>query len=100
MLAIKHKFKVREIAKELGISVRYLHQLFVSTVGESPKNWLKKERMRATKYLLAKTKDPKKVSKMLGFSQYTHFCKEVKDFFQITPLQLLKEISESELTPS
>ena len=93
-LAIRKRFQVQGIASYLGISERYMHQVFVKHLGISPKDWLRNERMRLAIHLIRENNELKRISELLGFAHYTHFCKEIKSFYDLTPMQLAKKESQ------
>ncbi len=90
-LAINQKFKVSGIAQKINISDRYLHKIFINTLGISPKDWLRNERMRLVIHLIRENNSLTDISELLGFAHYSHFCKEVKNYYDLTPMQLVRK---------
>jgi len=56
-------------------------------LGRSPKEWLNEQRMVAASFLLLSRGCVKEVSFELGFKQPSHFCREFKKVYSVTPVQ-------------
>ncbi|NDK90730.1 helix-turn-helix domain-containing protein [Gordonia desulfuricans] len=64
-----------DIARDVGISVRYLHKLF-ATAGTTPRNWLYTKRFERAQAMLSDTDLPVgEIAGSLGFRDVAHFSR-------------------------
>ena len=87
-LALGHRHErsdvfVTGIGHELG------RRAFLDDLGRSPKAWLNEQRMIAARNLLFEGHSVKMVGCQLGFKQTSHFCREFKRSYCMTPSQFL-----------
>lgn len=78
-----------KVAISLGISRRQLHRYTLATFGRSPQEWLNDARLMAAGQMLMQTRYAKRVALDLGFKQLSHFSREFKRFYGVTPTTFL-----------
>ncbi len=82
-------YKVNQMAENLNISPRQLERQFLSSLGVSPKYWMRLQRMILARQLI-RTGTPLKATALeLGFVKYDKFAQEMKRFYQITPMEMV-----------
>lgn len=84
-LARQHGFKVSPLCQLFEISDRQLHRLFTDSLGISPKDWLRRERMVQARQLLMEGLPVKKAALQLGFLSTKDFSREFHHFHEVTP---------------
>ena len=94
-LARECLYDERMVAKRCTVSVRQLQRYFLDDLGRSPKAWLNEQRMIAARNLLFEGHSVKMVGCQLGFKQTSHFCREFKRNYDMTPSQFLSVKSEA-----
>ena len=78
------------------VSVRQLQRYFLEELGRTPKSWLNEQRMiAARKLLLVHGMSVKATSAQLGFKQPSHFCREFKRSYDMTPSQFVRMWNET-----
>ncbi len=85
------EFRISEICSDLNISYPYLSQLFRELVGNSIISYLKNFRMREARVLLDQGERIGLVAEKCGYNSFSHFTKEFKEMFNITPSQYREE---------
>lgn len=88
-LARECLYDERRVAKRCTVSVRQLQRYFLDDLGRSPKAWLNEQRMIAARNLLFEGNPVKAVACQLGFKQASHFCREFKRSYRMTPSEFL-----------
>jgi AraC-like DNA-binding protein len=78
-----------KVAISLGISRRQLYRYTIATFGRSPQEWLNDVRLTTAGQLLMQTRYAKLVAFDLGFKQLSHFSREFKRFYGVTPTLFL-----------
>jgi AraC-like DNA-binding protein len=84
-LAFVVEFRPRELAKECGVSLRTLQRLFRTRYDMSVTEWLRAVRMREGYTRLRNGERIKAVAYSLGFKQLSHFSREFKKEFGVSP---------------
>jgi len=84
-LARKAKFDVGLLSKELQVSQRQLQRYTKKLFGSSPQNWLNSQRLQQAEQLLKRSRSVKEVSRQMGFKQLSHFSREFKLHFGLSP---------------
>lgn len=88
-LAQTCSYKVNQLAAELGLSTRQLERQFLTSLGVSPKYWMRLQRMILARQLI-RTGTPLKATALeLGFAKYDKFAQEMRRFYQISPLEMV-----------
>lgn len=88
--ACRNNYSVEEISLNLGISPRQLERIFNDSLGLSPKSWLREQRVIRARQLLHSGQSLKFVYYNLGFKTQSHFIKEFRYFFEMTPTEYLE----------
>ena len=91
-LALSCNFRTEEFALELGLSIRQLQRLFSFHIGTIPSDWLKQQRMIRSRQLLLEGYALGQVMSKLGYKYPTHFYRDFRKYFRVTPLKFIKEI--------
>ena len=84
-LALIVEFRPRDLAKQCGVSLRTLQRLFRSRYEMSLSEWLRSVRMRQAYIRLRSGHRIKEVAYSLGFKQLSHFSREFKKEFGVSP---------------
>ena len=90
-LALGCGYRICEVSSELDCSERYLHEVFVRDIGLPPKKWMRAERMVVAIQKLTAGKAPEEVARDLGFASAGSFRREFLEFYQMAPLDFLRE---------
>lgn len=76
------------LAQKMGISEVYLRKLFLSNLGQTPKQYILDLRIKTAKSLLTNSsKSVTQISEECGFSSVYHFCRIFKSKTNMTPLE-------------
>ena len=78
-------YNVNTMAEACGISLRQLERYFAKEFNLSPHEWLTQQRMIAARYLICQENTIKEVAFKLSYKQSSHFCREFKKCYGITP---------------
>lgn len=84
-LALGGGFKVRSLSESLGVSERQLHRLFSDSLGISPKDWLRRERMVQARQLLLEGLQVQQAAAALGFRSIKDFSREFQAVCDVSP---------------
>jgi len=79
---------VSSVAKQLGISTRSLQRLIKTQTGMTPTFWLALARARKTARALLVSNDLNDVAFNFSFADQAHMSREIKRWFNLTPLQI------------
>jgi AraC-like DNA-binding protein len=90
-IARRSGFKVRGMSGILGLSQRQLQRDTRRYFGLRPLHWLKEQRLKAAGELLKQHQPIKRVCFRLGFKQLSHFSREFKLFYGVSPRQYLSQ---------
>ncbi|HLX68315.1 MAG TPA: helix-turn-helix domain-containing protein [Verrucomicrobiae bacterium] len=85
------EYSARKLAKLLRISTRCLQLQFRLSYGQTPQAWLNRKRLLDAKALLVTGLSVKQVAASLSFKQCSHFCRQFKEAFGITPLEFARQ---------
>jgi AraC-like DNA-binding protein len=88
-IARQLNYKATAMSEKLGISQRQLHRYTRELFGFSPQRWLKRQQLVVSADLLVKHRSVKFVSFQLGFKQPSHFCREFKLYYGLSPSAFL-----------
>ncbi|MBI4327592.1 MAG: helix-turn-helix transcriptional regulator [Chloroflexi bacterium] len=89
MLARESGYSVRGLAIKHHVTVRHLDRYFQEHFGRPPKELLNEQRMIDARALLLEADSIKQVAAQLGFKQPSHFCREFKRCYEMTPSQFI-----------
>jgi AraC-like DNA-binding protein len=87
-LAIKAQFRAAGMAKIIGVSLRTVQRHFRTNYELSVQEWLNSVRLDRALELLRQGERTKEVAFQLGFKQVSHFSREFKRRFGISPSEL------------
>jgi|SRR5207253_8627720 len=80
--------RLEDLAREVNLSIWHLSHLFKSEMNDSPAHYLKSVRLEHACDLLAATNlSVKEVMHKVGLSDQSHFAKDFKKVYGITPTQ-------------
>lgn len=85
ILARSSHYNARMLAEMCGVTLRQLERYFEGDLGRSPQDWLNEQRMVAARYLLAEIPLVKTVGIKLGYKRLSHFSRDFKRCYGITP---------------
>jgi len=93
---IRKKLTLEEMAQTVNLSPSYLYHLFKSETGVSPHRYLKMLRMKRAKELLETTfMSIKQIVAVTGTNDGSHFVRDFKKQYTITPTQYRRAHSRS-----
>lgn len=78
-------FKVMTLCKHFEVSDRQLHRAFTDSLGISPKDWMRRERMVEARQLLLEGRPIKEAAGELGFPSTKDFSREFQAFYEVSP---------------
>ena len=84
-LARQAQFSPSKLAAICGFSERHLQRFFKKQFGCPPSKWLRDLQCRLAQELISKGYSNKTVAAELGFVRDTHFCREFKKHFGVSP---------------
>ena len=94
---LRHGWTVAEMAALLGVSAGQLRRLFMHRLGATPRQLLCNLRLEAAARLLA---DPsvriKEVQARVGIADASHFCRDFKDRFGVSPSEYRYNLQREE----
>jgi AraC-like DNA-binding protein len=73
------------MAEQCHVSLRHLERHFKLEIGFPPRVWLKWQRLKAALVRLQGTASIKEIAYSLHYCQVSHFCRDFKLQFKITP---------------
>jgi AraC-like DNA-binding protein len=88
-LAREAKFSAANMAALSGITLRQLERHAQKVLGCTPQIWLDEQRMVAAQVLLLDTDTVKEVALELGYTQASHFCRQFKAYYEMTPTRYI-----------
>lgn len=89
-LARKANWSVNEMAKLCNVSARTLQLHFLKAIGETPKNWMVRQRQIQAIGLLNSGASVKEAAAKLGYKHAHHFSREFKKISGHSPTRLKK----------
>jgi len=73
------------MAEQCHVSLRHLERRFKLEVGFTPRAWLKRQRLKTALIRLQGTATIKEIAYSLHYCQVSHFCRDFKRQFKMTP---------------
>jgi AraC-like DNA-binding protein len=73
------------MAEQCHVSLRHLERRFKLEVGFTPRVWLKRQRLKTALVRLQSTASIKEIAYGLRYCQVSHFCRDFKLQFRMTP---------------
>ncbi len=86
LAAVAH-YDAKELACLCNESIRQLQRDFHRQFGLPPQVWLNVQRLKAAELRLTSGESVKKVAMDLGYKQTSHFCRQFKNYYHLTPTQ-------------
>src|SRR5256885_12321421 len=96
VLAEAAHYDARQLAILCHLSIRHLQREFRRAILRSPQEWLNERRLLAARELLLSGESVKKVALDLGFKQPSHFCRQFKALYHMTPSEFVFVRSEEQ----
>lgn len=88
--AARHaKYNAQNLAAHAHLNIRQIERRCREELGRTPQEWLNEQKLVAARWLLLENESIKEVAMDLGFKQLSHFCREFKQAYGITPSQFL-----------
>lgn len=78
-------YRVDALCSRIGVSERHLRRLFLDDLGIGPKEWMRQERMVASRFLLREGSSIKEIAGDLGFTNYKVFSREFLAYHGVSP---------------
>ena len=92
-------FRLDKMAESVNLSATHFSYLFKSVTGTPPAKYLKSLRMRNAAALLTGTfLSVKEIVKRVGFTDESHFVRDFKKIYCVTPSEYRSAILSSEST--
>jgi AraC family transcriptional regulator len=88
-LASTAHYDATVLAKMCQLSVRQLQRDFRRLCSRTPQDWLNEQRLQAAQTLLLSGRPIKSIAFELGFKQMSHFCRQFKALYKVTPSQFI-----------
>ena len=88
-MAKKSAYQAAVLAKDLHVSQRQLRRYTHTIFGCSPQKWLNEQRLVHAAEMLKRTRTAKAVAFQLGFKQLSHFSREFKLHYGVSPTRFL-----------
>ena len=83
-------YKVQNLARICGISVRQLERMFQEDFGRAPKAWMVEQRMIAARHLLMESGSVNMTAKALGYSDSSAFSRDFRNAYGLTPTEFYR----------
>jgi AraC-like DNA-binding protein len=90
-LAAQASYEPCRLAAMAEISLRQLERYFLRDFTTTPKAWLREQQMQAACTLLANAHSVKQAAYTLYFKHPSHFCREFKRRYGMTPSEFVRK---------
>jgi AraC-like DNA-binding protein len=90
-LASQASYEPGRLAEIAKVSLRQLERYSAKDFTATPKAWLRKQRMELACKHLSKAHSVKDTAYLLGFRYPSHFCREFKRYYGMTPSQFVRK---------
>jgi AraC-like DNA-binding protein len=88
--------RIKQLARELGMSVSSLQHRFKAVTAMSPQQFQKQLRLQeARRLLLSEDLDAKGAASRVGYQDATHFNREYKSLFGVPPMRDVQRLREA-----
>ena len=88
-MARRSGFSVKSLAAYFRTTPRQIERCCREELGRSPQEWFNEQRLIAARNLLLEEESIKMVAIELGFKQVSHFCRQFKQQYGLTPSEYL-----------
>lgn len=78
-------YRVDALCSRIGVSERHLRRLFLAHLGIGPKDWMREERMAASRSLLREGSSVKEIASDLGFTNSRVFSRQFSACHGVSP---------------
>jgi AraC family transcriptional regulator len=95
-LAKASGYNARKLASLCSISLRQLEREFKRIFNRPPQKWLDRQRIETAKQMLMDGQSIKAVAFDLGYKQSSHFCRQFKITYRMTPSEFISAALNSE----
>ncbi|MGJ8656953.1 MAG: helix-turn-helix domain-containing protein [Akkermansiaceae bacterium] len=92
-LAEKHRFRVKSVCSEIGLTSVQFETLMLKFLEIQPKDLFRRHRALMARRQMMEGASSHTISESLGFKNYSHFCIEIKFFYGIPPQRLSKKLT-------
>ncbi len=89
LAARQARYNVHTLAQITRVHIRQIERFCREELGRSPQEWLDEQRIIAARSLLLERESIKRVAMELGFKQLSHFCRQFKKTYGMTPSEFL-----------
>ena len=83
--AVESRYRTSKLVTLVGLSRRQLERIVQRDHGCTPRSWLMSRRLIEAGDLLLAEGNVNKVSSRLLYKQASHFCRQFKEFYGVTP---------------
>lgn len=88
----RKKWKVKELAQLMGLSVPQFFRRFHQATGSSPIDWLRRERVNHAKRSLGETRDRiRDIAEHVGYGDPLYFSRDFKKLVGVSPLHYRRQ---------
>lgn len=99
-LAEAARFQPAELAALCSVSLRQLQRFFFSRFGKTPREWLRELQCRKGRQFIAQGYSTKAAKTELNFASASHFCREFKKIYGVTPQSFAPAVWAAEMSPA
>ena len=84
-MAFRANYRAEALSRTMGICPRQLRRYTKRAFGRSPQDWLDEQRLARAAGMLRRCQSVKEVSFGLGFKQTSHFSREFRLYYGVSP---------------
>jgi AraC-like DNA-binding protein len=84
-LAKEANYHLEEMASLCGVTQRQMQRYFKKHFRSTPRHWLRELQCKTAKELISKGLSSKAAALDVGFATESHFCREFKKVFGVSP---------------
>jgi len=83
------RYRIQDLADNCRLHLRQIERRCKEELGRAPEEWLTEQRMIAARFLLLETESIKRTAMELEYKHVSHFSRQFKKFYGITPTEYL-----------